>query len=222
MSVLSNRLLASVLTVALLMASSVLHELAHALAALACGDETARETGRITLNPLAHLDPFGSVVLPLLMVLAGGPVFAYARPVPFNPGRLRKPERDEALVALAGPAANLAQAVVAAVVFRVLFDAVGVSQEWQVLLAQILYLYVYVNVSLMLFNLIPLPPLDGSKLVSPMLRGGARETYYRVQRYALPVLISLLYIVPTVFGVDPVGEFLDVACSFVIDLLLGV
>ena len=221
MSLFSNQGFVAVLTIVLLMLSSVLHELGHAAAAYACGDKTAKEAGRLTLNPLKHLDPFGSFVLPLLMVAANGPVFAYAKPVPFNPNRLRKPDRDEALVAAAGPASNLAQATVAAVVFRVMFDVIGIYESWQLIVVQVLYLYVYVNVSLMVFNLIPFPPLDGSKLISPLLHGKARVTYYRIQQYALPVLIGLLYIVPTLIHVDPLGDFLNWACDWVIYLLLG-
>ena len=109
-----GRYIMMAISVALVAVSASIHEFAHGWMALRCGDPTAKEAGRLTLNPLAHLDPFGSFMLPLMMALAGMPVFAAAKPVPFNPRRLNNPARDEALVALAGPVSNIIQALVAA------------------------------------------------------------------------------------------------------------
>ncbi len=221
MGLLDNHVFVSVLMAALLLVSAVVHEMAHALVAYLCGDMTAKSQGRLTPNPLAHLDPFGSFVLPLLMALSNGPVFAYAKPVPYNPNNLRKPARDEVLVALAGPFSNLLQAVLGGLVVRLLFDFIGITQEWQFVVVQVAYLYVYVNVSLMLFNLIPLPPLDGSAIISPLLHGKARQTYYKVQRYSLPILIALLYFGPMVLGFDPLGAYLSGIGGAIIDLIAG-
>ena len=221
MGLLDNHVFVSVLMAALLLVSAVVHEMAHALVAYLCGDMTAKSQGRLAPNPLAHLDPFGSFVLPLLMALSNGPVFAYAKPVPYNPNNLRKPTRDEVLVALAGPFSNLLQAVLGGLVVRLLFDFIGITQEWQFVVAQVAYLYVYVNVSLMLFNLIPLPPLDGSAIISPLLHGKARQTYYKVQRYSLPILIALLYFGPMALGFDPLGAYLSGIGGAIIDLIAG-
>ena len=218
MGLLDNHIFVSVLMAALLLVSAVVHEMAHALVAYQCGDMTAKSQGRLTPNPLAHLDPFGSFVLPLLMALSNGPVFAYAKPVPYNPNNLRKPARDEVLVALAGPFSNLLQAVLGGLVVRLLFDFICITQEWQFVVAQVAYLYVYVNVSLMLFNLIPLPPLDGSAIISPLLHG---QTYYKVQRYSLPILIALLYFGPMTLGFDPLGAYLSGIGGAIIDLIAG-
>lgn len=212
------------LTVLIVLVSTVLHEVAHAATANALGDPTAKERGRLTLNPLKHLDPVGSVLLPVLMAIAGGPVFAFAKPVPYNPRRLRKPLRDEVLVALAGPACNLVQALIGAGIFHLLFDRLVMWEgDPQVLYAilQMLATYVYLNLMLMFFNLIPLPPLDGSAIISPLLRGKAREAYYRVQHYAMPVLLGLMYLVPMVFHIDPVGWYLDKTAGQLITVLLG-
>lgn len=222
-----QRIASVALTVVCLMVAAVLHEMAHAGVALACGDTTARDAGRLTLNPLAHIDPVGSLALPFLMALVGGPVFAYARPVPYNPARLRHPVRDEVLVALAGPAANLAQAAVAGIAVRLLFlgpdaPAAALPVAWASGLLDVLLTYLWVNLSLMLFNLIPLPPLDGSAIVSPLLTGRARETYYRVQAYAMPILIVALYLLPAVVGWDPVGDYLYHAGNALYRLLLGI
>lgn len=215
-------------SVALVLVATVLHEVAHAAAANALGDPTAKERGRLTLNPVAHLDPVGSVLLPLLMAAAGGPIFAFAKPVPYNPNRLRKPIRDEVLVALAGPACNLVQALVGAIVFRVVFvtcvgswSALSDSSPMLVCL-QVLYSYVYLNLMLMFFNLIPLPPLDGSAIISPLLRGEARRKYYIVQRYSMPVLLALLFLVPMVLHVSPLGWYLDATAGTLVDVLLGI
>ena len=211
-------------TVAIVLVSTVLHELAHAACALALGDPTAKEQGRLTLNPLAHLHPVGSVLLPVLMAVSGGPVFAFAKPVPYNPRRLRRPIVDEVLVALAGPAANLAQALVGAGLFRLLLsqaDALPLGYETTVSVLDVLATYTYLNLMLMFFNLIPLPPLDGSAIISPLLRGQARNVYYQVQRYSLPILLAIMYLVPTVLHIDPLGAYLDLTAVRAANALLG-
>ena len=211
-------------TVALVLVSTILHELAHAGCALALGDATAKEQGRLTLNPLAHLHPVGSLVLPLLMAVAGGPVFAFAKPVPYNPSRLRHPVRDEVLVALAGPFSNLLQAILGCVVFRATYSSLAGGAEATELMYQVLNIsatYTYLNLMLMFFNLIPLPPLDGSAIISPLLKGRARVAYYEVQRYSLPLLLVLMYLIPTVLHVDLVGRYLDLTAGNLADLMLG-
>lgn len=190
----------------------VVHESAHALTAFLLGDKTARSRGRVSLNPLSHIDPFGTVLLPLLMILAGGPVFAFAKPVPVNLRNLKHPKCDEVLVALAGPASNIALAAVAAVLWGGLaagYDALPLSADAAVGVAQFLTSLMLVNLSLAFFNLIPLPPLDGSSVLVLLLRGQALQTYYRIQRYAMPILIIVLYLLPSVTGIDLVGLYFN-------------
>ena len=213
------------LMVVIVLCSTVLHEVAHAAMAYKLGDPTAKEHGRLTLNPAAHLDPVGSVLLPILMALAGGPIFAFAKPVPYNPNRLRNPVRDEVLVALAGPACNLVQAFVGAIAFRACYGAFvdsGQASAGLYIAVQALSSYVYLNLMLMFFNLIPLPPLDGSAIIFPLLKGEARRKYYVVQHYAMPVLLCLLYLVPMVLHMDPVGWYLDATAGNLCWALLGV
>lgn len=211
-------------TVVLVMGSAIVHEVAHGLAALALGDPTAKEAGRLTLDPRAHVDGFGSILLPLVMALVGGPVFAFARPVPYNPRRLRHPRRDELLVALAGPLSNLLQAVLGTLLLKLAWEAalarvLGVDAAlWAV---QILATYVYVNLVLCFFNLIPLPPLDGSKVILFFLSGRARREFYRLEQYAMPILIILLYVVPSLLRVDPVGTYLELTAGSIYDLLMA-
>ena len=217
-----NDIFTKVVSVVLVMLSVVLHEIAHGWAAYRLGDPTAKQAGRLTLNPLVHLDPFGSVLLPLMLAIVGGPVFAFAKPVPYNPRNLRHPVRDEVLVALAGPFCNLLQALVGALLFRVLYSTwtgdLGVS--YYVLSG--LTSYIYVNLTLMFFNLIPLPPLDGSAIVSPLLKGDARVAYYKVQRYAMPILLILLWVLPYVLRFDPLGVYLNATAGNLYNVLLGV
>ncbi|WP_321972002.1 site-2 protease family protein [Paratractidigestivibacter sp.] len=220
-----ERLASIAISVVLVMFSATLHEIAHGYAALKCGDATAKEAGRLTLNPAAHLDGFGSIALPLLMALMGGPMFAFAKPVPYNPRRLRNPSRDEVIVALAGPASNILQALAGTAVFGLVWgqrlaiaSAVGsVGVYWAV---KVFTSYIYVNLSLAFFNLIPFPPLDGSKVVMPLLKGEAKAQYYRIQAYAMPVLIAVLYVLPSFLNIDPVGRFLDLTAGNLYDLLL--
>ena len=224
----TDRIFVTVISIFLVMMSASLHEFGHAYVAHRLGDTTAERAGRLTINPLAHIDRFGSVVLPLIMGLMGGPIFAFAKPVPYNPNNLRNPRRDEVLVAFAGPATNVVQACVGALVCRLLMgvtaDVVlmgGVAYWAHRWAYEVVATYVYVNCILAFFNLMPLPPLDGSSIVSPLLKGEARQRYYVVQQYSLPILMVLLYVVPMVLGLDPLGIYLDATAGRLADLLLG-
>lgn len=202
-------LLASALAV---IVGIVIHESAHALVAYLLGDKTARSRGRVSLNPLNHIDPFGTIVLPLLMLVAGGPVFAFAKPVPIYLDNLKHPKRDEVLVSAAGPVSNLLLAAIGALLMRLVYDRAYSVMSFDT--AQIVMTFgstfIVVNLSLAFFNLIPLPPLDGSSILVPFLKGDALVTYYKVQRYAMPILIVVLYLLPQVTGIDIIGTYFDV------------
>jgi len=220
----ASALVSIVISLVLVMFSATLHEVAHGYAAYKLGDPTAKMAGRLTLNPKAHLDPVGSVVLPLMMAIAGGPIFAFAKPVPYNPNNLRHPVRDEVLVALAGPVCNILQAAAGTVVVRILwfyvYPAVGASLALTYA-GYIFSSYVYINLVLAFFNLIPLPPLDGSAIVSPLLHGRARIKYYEIQRYEMPGLLIAMYVLPTVLPVVPVGAYLDATAGGLYDVMMG-
>jgi Zn-dependent protease len=152
----------AVFLVAIIMFSAVIHELMHGVAANKLGDPTARLMGRLTLNPIVHLDMFGSVILPIILTLTNSPLlFGWAKPVPYNPYNLRPGRFSEAIVAGAGPASNLAIAILCGVVIRA-----GILPSGQ---SSIVFLIVAVNIMLFLFNLIPIPPLDGSKVLPALL-----------------------------------------------------
>ena len=217
-------LLAIVVSVLLVMFSAMVHEVAHGWVAHLCGDDTAKEAGRLTLNPRAHLDPLGSVVLPLACALIGAPVFAFARPVPYNPARLRHPRRDELLVALAGPASNLLQALLGTLLLGATL-ALGqgaLSPEMLYGAMDLLTTYMYVNLVLCFFNLIPFPPLDGSKVVLYFLPPAARRRYYELQQYAMFLLLLLLYVLPGLLHVDPLGIYLNATAGEAYANLLSV
>ena len=182
----------------------VIHESAHAAAAWALGDKTARSRGRVSLNPLNHIDPFGTIILPLLMLAAGGPVFAFAKPVPVYLNNLKHPKRDEVLVSAAGPASNIALACLAAALMHAAYGNLYTSMSFAVA-SQIMNFgatFIVVNLSL--------PPLDGSSIIVPFLKGKALASYYRLQQYAMPILILVLYLLPMWTGIDVIGRYFDV------------
>lgn len=162
-----------------------LHEFAHGLMSLYLGDTTARDQGRLTLNPLAHIDPFATLALPLLLILIGSPVvFAAAKPVPFNPWAVRGGRWGAALVALAGPATNLLLALVFAVWYRLVpFNPTA---------ALFLGAIIIVNVGLFVFNMIPFPPLDGSRLLYAVAPEGLRDVMDRIERSGFIVLLAVM------------------------------
>jgi Zn-dependent protease len=139
------------------------HEFFHAYAAYRLGDGTAKMFGRLTLNPVAHFDPLGGLLL-IVSVLSSGFVFGWAKPTPVNPSNLRDRRNGEVIVALAGPASNLVMACLAAFAFRVL-DATGIGQQMPFLVTEVLFYFVLFNILLAIFNMIPIPPLDGSTLL---------------------------------------------------------
>lgn len=169
----------------ILIFSAVLHELMHGVVASKLGDPTAELAGRLTLNPIPHLDPIMSVALPALLVFTGSPViFGAAKPVPVNPIHFRDPKKDMALTALAGPLTNVAIAVLAAQCIKFM----SLPQN----LETILFLVVIYNLMLAIINLIPIPPLDGSKVFAAILPDNAASTYLSIQQYGFFILFALL------------------------------
>jgi Zn-dependent protease len=183
--------------IVVLIFSAVIHEYMHGWMADRLGDNTARLAGRLTLNPLAHLEWFGSLLVPGLMILSGMPfIFGWAKPVPYNPYNLSDRRFGGAKVALAGPAANFAIALVFALVWRFM---PFVSITFSGLIA----LIVYINLILMVFNLLPIPPLDGSKILAPFLSAELRQKYLSLERFGfifviLFVWLGFSYILPVI------------------------
>ena len=207
-------------TLPLLIPSVVLHEIAHGYVSLRYGDPTARDAGRLSLNPLRHVDPFGTVLLPLLLWSAGAPVFGYAKPVPVNPLHYPDLRHGQLVTGLAGPAANLALALAGGgVAWATWLLGAGASEPlaWLWLVAAA---FTEVNLVLMFFNLIPIPPLDGSSVLPLFLSNRGLYMYYRLRRYAFPVLIAILWGVPALFQVDPIGAYFRHTVDPIFNLLV--
>ncbi|MHB8319895.1 MAG: site-2 protease family protein [Acidimicrobiales bacterium] len=169
--------------------SIILHEIAHGYVALLFGDDTAKRAGRLTLNPISHVDPVGTLIVPALLALSGLGFFGWAKPVPVNLSKLRSPRNHGVLVALAGPATNLTLAALAVLVFKVLsfnlYAPPGIVER-------VVYIFGLMNVSLAIFNLLPIPPLDGSVLIERMLPRAWWPGYLAIRRYSMPILIGLV------------------------------
>src|SRR3989338_11369745 len=163
-------LIDTIFIIAVIIFSVIIHEVMHGVAADSLGDPTARYAGRLTLNPIPHIDLFGSIILPVTFVLTSSPIFfGWAKPVPYNPYNLRPGRFSEAIVAGAGPLSNIVIALLGGLVIRLGFFPTG--------MADILFLIIFINIILFLFNLIPIPPLDGSKILSSVLPRGLAFSY---------------------------------------------
>lgn len=183
-----------------LVVAIVFHEVAHGWVARALGDPTAQEQRRLSLNPLRHVDPFGTLVLPGLLALAKLPVFGWAKPVPVNKWRLRHPRRDMMLVAAAGPGTNLLLAAAGAVMLGlVVLYAGDDAGPFLAFLALNAVNFIFVNVFLAFFNLLPVPPFDGSHIVEGLLPRAAARRYAGLRPYGLMLMVVLLLVVPHFF-----------------------
>ncbi len=177
-----------------------LHEAAHAYAAKYFGDNTAYSQGRMSLNPLVHVDLWGTIVIPVVLFLTTGFVFGYAKPVPVEFGRLRNPKRDMAWVSLAGPAANFIMAVMW-LVFGALMVFLNVGEEFPTRVAQA---GIVTNLLIMAFNLLPIPPLDGGRVVTSMLPHSLAYKFARIEPYGFFIVLALVFLKVVGFWVIPV------------------
>src|SRR3972149_8355505 len=181
-------ILSALIALIILIFSAILHEIAHGLVAERLGDPTARLLGRLTLNPIPHIDPLMSILLPLLLILGGSPVvFGAAKPVPVDPFNLREPRKDMALVSFAGPLTNFLIATITAFIFK--FVGPFITDP---LLLAIIYTIVQLNLLLGIFNLLPIPPLDGSKIFAMFLPEHSAKTYLSVGSVGIFILFFLL------------------------------
>ena len=187
---------ASVVT---LVIAIVFHEVAHGVVANWLGDPTAAEQRRLTFNPIRHIDPIGTIGLPLLLAISGAPVFGWAKPVPVNVQRLRNPRWDMVLVALAGPGINILLALTGALLIAVLASVSG-SGDGSVarFMVQVLLNFVLINLFLAVFNLLPVPPFDGGHVVEGLLPRPLAQRYAQIGRFGIVVLLVLLVVLPMI------------------------
>lgn len=174
------------LSFGLLIIAITVHEFAHGFAAYKLGDSTAKYSGRLTLNPIAHIDLMGTIVVPLLLVFAGMPPIGWAKPVPINYWALRNPKRDIVIVGASGPISNIILAVILAVIIRII--------PVPVLLGTVLIKLIEINVALGIFNLIPIPPLDGSRILMGLLPEPLDAQYASIEPYAAIILVALVWL----------------------------
>lgn len=177
---------------AVLLFSVMVHEVSHGVVAHSLGDNTAKEAGRLTLNPLKHLDPFGSVLLPLMLFLASGGsfIFGWAKPVPYNPYHLKNPGLGAALIGAAGPITNFLLAIIFSVLIRIVVST-GVGELMPLVL--FFNIIVFINVLLGVFNLVPIPPLDGSRLVLWLIPDRYLRFKILLEQYGLLILLFFIF-----------------------------
>jgi len=200
----------TIVSIIIVLFSIILHEVAHGYAALALGDRTAQYAGRLTLNPIKHIDPFGTVILPILMLIVtkGSFVFGWAKPVPYNPYNLRNQKWGDAIVALAGPLTNISIAVLFAALLHIFAGASFMTQAF----ADMAVFVVFINMILACFNLVPIPPLDGSKVLFTFLPPQYMHIRHLLERYSFIALLFFVF-----FLWDP----FFVIVQFLVKLLLG-
>jgi len=202
----------------------VFHEVAHGLVARSLGDTTAQERGRLTLNPIKHIDPFGTVILPLLLAISHAPMFGWAKPVPVNYARLRNPRRDMVLVALAGPGMNLLLAIAGAMVLAatLAWSSDPNSRTTGFMAANALN-FIFINIFLGVFNLLPVPPFDGGHVVEGLLPASLAIRFRQIGRYSLLVLMLLLLVLPAISpSANVVGRIVSPLVERIATALLGI
>ncbi len=202
------------LSIIILLFSVIVHEVMHGLVALKFGDHTAERAGRLTLNPIPHIDLFGTILLPALLIFTGSPIlFGWAKPVPVNPLNFSSLRKGELFVAAAGILANFGLAIFAALIFHILN---ALPQTFPAIVGSLLRYTVLINLVLGIFNLFPVPPLDGSKILMSQLPYNLAKSYTRIERYGILVLLILMMI--------PLGpsSLLQTVLGFLVGLFSGV
>jgi Zn-dependent protease len=175
--------------IAILIMSVVIHEVSHGYMALSLGDPTAKYEGRLTLNPIKHLDPFGSVILPTLSYMLGGFIFGWAKPVPYNPYNLKQGRWSEALVAIAGPLSNISIALIFGLMLRFTYASGTASSAF----IEVTAIIVFINILLAIFNLVPIPPLDGSKILFAIFPEKLQRMRDFFEQYGMMLIIFFIF-----------------------------
>jgi len=189
-----------------ILVSMTLHEAMHGFVAFWLGDDTAKREGRLTLNPIKHIDPFLTIILPILLAISGGPIFGGARPVPFNPDRVRYDEWGSALVALAGPLTNF---IVAFVAFGI-WVLLGTPQDT---IGQVLSIAISVNIGFFVFNMIPIPPLDGSRVLYALAPEFVRRGMEVIERFGIIFVFAIVLLASSV-----IGGFMRTSVQFFVEI----
>ena len=195
--------------------SIVIHEISHGYAAYLLGDDTAKRMGRLSLNPLNHIDIFGTIILPIILMMTAGFAFGYAKPVPINPHNFKDYKKGMGITGAAGPIANFIIAFLLTIVFVILVKS-GVSANARVF--DVITLTIQVNVFLALFNLIPVPPLDGSRIVGAFLSDDAYLKYSKFERYGMYIILGAL-VFGRIMNIHIISLLVSGPASFVLGML---
>jgi len=204
-----NKIEIGVLSFIIIIISVILHELAHGYVAKRLGDDTAETQGRLTFNPLAHIDPFMTVLLPLLLAISGQPVFGAAKPVPISKHKLKWDEFGMAIVGFAGPLTNLILAVIGGVILKTNFSTGSLWITWW-------FYFIRINIGFFVFNILPVPPLDGSRVLYAFAPESIQEFMDKLERYG--IFIVLIIIVLGYSFISPIINSLD---QYILRLILG-
>jgi len=208
-----------VLFVLLFIPAVILHEVSHGYVAYLLGDPTAKDAGRLTLNPLAHVDLWGTILMPVLMYLVAGFAIGYAKPVPIDPRRMTRVgyRNGMLLTGAAGPVTNFALAICAGLLARLLalFPVPAIVLDMA-------YIFTFINLVLAFFNLIPIPPLDGSRVLQRFLSGRARDVYNSMERWGFFIILAVVFVLPSIFPqLDILGTYLKYTVYPLTGLLTG-
>ncbi|MBO6480025.1 MAG: site-2 protease family protein [Pelagibacteraceae bacterium] len=202
--------------------SVTMHEAAHGYAANLLGDDTAKKLGRVTLNPFKHIDRFGTVILPLLLILMKSPfIFGWAKPVPVMFHRLKNPLRDMVIVAIAGPLTNIALAIISASILSMMQNLSLLDNLW---LVRTLINFIFINIILAVFNMIPIPPLDGGRVAVGLLPKYFSYQLAKLERYGLFIIIGALFILPLLgkqigIPLEPIHWFIQYVSNFILTII---
>ena len=202
--------------------SVTMHEAAHGYAANLLGDDTAKKLGRVTLNPFKHIDRFGTVILPLLLILMKSPfIFGWAKPVPVMFHRLKNPLRDMVIVAIAGPLTNIALAIISASILSLMQNLSLLDNLW---LVRTLINFIFINIILAVFNMIPIPPLDGGRVAVGLLPKYFSYQLAKLERYGLFIIIGALFILPLLgkqigIPLEPIHWFIQYVSNFLLTII---
>ena len=206
----------------ILIFSVIFHEVAHGWVALKCGDPTARDAGRLTFNPIPHIDPFMTILLPALLIFTGtGFIIGGAKPVPINPYNFKRGERDNMLVAFAGPASNILLSLIAFIIsIGVVFLLKATGSQVFIAALRFLNIIIFLNLILANFNLLPIPPLDGSHILAYFLKGQAKISYLKLRRYGFLILIGIIMLGGGLFRIllAPSFQLMELFNSFLFRL----
>lgn len=215
-----------IIFIPIILMSIIIHEVSHGFAAYLLGDDTAKRAGRLTFNPLRHIDTFGTIILPILILIItrGGLAFGYAKPVPINPYNFKNYKKDTALTAAAGPLSNFIIALILSLILRLIIKSIDPFMQigqTQATLLRLIYNVIFINLFLGLFNLIPFPPLDGSKVLGAFLSDELYFKYTAQERKGMMIFMIIIF-ASYIFNLNIIGGLIFPPLKYIMKILTGI